>query len=414
MLSLTMWAALSTALGADWMTVAATEEGRDDVPVKVFGFLQPQVAWIPGGTVEGLEAEALQPFEGTRPSFNLVYGRSPFSVVMQRARLGARGSIPKTDQKVSYLFLTEAGEVSLTRTSPFVIADMSLTLSYVPGARVRIGQFKLPVMEEITQGVATSMEFVNFSSTLQKLLLENPIQAGAYTGGAYGFRDVGVQVFDGFQWGAVGASYALMVSNGSGLHAVDPDAAKDVSGRAEVAWVTKGEKHQGNRHELKAGGWWLQGARTVDGVDVTRVRRGAFVHLEQGWIWSLVEVAQGEGALEAGFAPPFPGGAVVVAPEGVGWGFVGQAGVRHTLGEDGPKMGLKARFDQYHQQIETPEALRRFQTITGGIELDPVPALRVLATYEHRSLAAPDGTPDAQAIAASMADRIDLQLTARF
>jgi len=412
--SLMLLASLSGAHAADWFTIAATEEGRPDEPVKLFGFVQPQVEWIPGGAVEGLEAEALQPFEGTRPRFNLAYGRSPFTFALHRARLGARGSIPKTDQRVSYYLLAEAGEVSITRASPVVVTDMSVTVSYVPGARVRVGQFKLPVMEEIVQGVASSLEFVHFSNTLQKLMLENPIEGGAYTGGSYGFRDVGVQVFDGGQWGSVAASYAVMASNGAGMHVVDTDEGKDLSARGEVAWVTDGERHQGRREEVKVGGWWLQGPRTIDDLDVQRVRRGAFLHVEQGWGWALVEVAQGEGALETGFAPPFSGGAVTVAPEGVGWGLVAQGGVRFPLGEQGPQLGLKARFDQYHQQIETPEALRRFRTVSAGVELNPAPAFRVLATWEMRSLAAPEGSADAQAIAASMADRLDLQLTARF
>jgi hypothetical protein len=295
-----------------------------------------------------------------------------------------------------------------------VVTDMSVTLSYVPGARLRIGQFKLPVMEEIVQAVPVGLEFVHFSTTLQRLLLENPVDSGAYTGGAYGFRDVGAQVFDGFQAGSLAGSYAVMLSNGASLHAVDADAAKDLSVRGELAWVTDGEIHHPFRKELKVGGWWLEGQRTVEGEQVRRVRRGAFAHLEQGVVWSLVEVAQGEGALEAGVNPPFPGGAVSVVPDGVGWGVVGQGGVRLSLGEGDAKLGLKLRYDQYHQQLETPEALRIFRTGTAGVELSPVKPLRLQANYELRRLSAPDGSPDAKTIAASMGDRVTFQVTARF
>ena len=402
------------ALGMDSHVPLGTELGRPDAPLQVFGFLQPQLDGMLGPPVTGLEAPPLQGFNGEPALFNTVGGGGAWSFRVFRARLGARGSLPGTDQRVSYFTLLEAGEVALTRTAPVVPTDLSLTFSYIPGARIRVGQFKLPVMEEIVPPVAGSLEFVHFSTTLVKLLLENPVEDGAYTGGAHGFRDVGVQVFDGFQRGQVAGAYAVMVSNGAGMMSGDTDDAKDVTGRAEIAWVTAGERHDPRREEVKLGAWRLQGSRELDGARVDRVRQGAFLHVERGVAWGMAEVAQGRGVLEAGSAPPFVGGAVVVVPDGEAWGAVVQAGVRLRPGGGETELGFKARHDAYHQQTELSEALRIFRTTTLGVELRPVKRLRLQANYELRRLEAPDGSPDAQAIAESMGDRVVLQATARF
>lgn len=402
------------ARAGDWLTLNGTELGRPDQAVQVFGFVQPQVEGIvSGGPVEGLTSQALAPYDGQVPLFNTVAGDASWSFKVHRARLGARGAIPKTDQRVSYFFLLEGGQVALTRTEPVVVTDMSVTLSYVPGARIRVGQFKLPVMEEIVPAVPVAHEFVHFSTTLTKLLLESPVADGRYTGGADGFRDIGVMVFDGFQQDRLAGSYALMVSNGAGLAKLDTDDAKDLSARGELAWVFAGDRTDPFRQELKVGGWWLQGSREVDGERVDRARQGAFVHLEKRHVWALAEVAAGQGALEVGTNPPFVGAGVLVVPEGRGIGGVGQAGVR-LFPEGGPMVGFKLRYDEYHQQTESAEALRIFRTGTAGIEVAPTPAVRVQANYELRRLSAPDGSPDAQAIAASLGDRATLQLTARF
>ena len=392
---------LATALGADWLTIAGSELGRPDEALHPFGFVQPQFDAIVGG--EEVQGEAL--------IFNTVNGQGPSAFQIRRARLAARGSVPHTHQRVSYYLMTESGSVSLTRGAVVAFSDMYVTLS-APGARFRLGQGKLPVMEEIVQGVASSLEFIHFSKTLTGLLLENRVVNGAYSGPSFGFRDVGVQVFEGFQQGHWGGSYALMVSNGSGIHAVDTDAAKDVSGRVELAYVTEGERTSGKREEVKLGGWWLEGTRPVDGERVRRMRRGAFLHVEQGVAWSLVEWAQGQGMLESGRAPPFPGGEVLIAPEGTGWGAVASAGVRVEVGD--ATVGLKGRYDVLHRRTDLPEAERVFRTGTLGLEVDPHPLVRLQANYELRRLDAPAGDQAAVAIAEAMGDRVTAQVTARF
>jgi hypothetical protein len=318
--------------------------------------------------------------------------------------------VPKTNQRVSYYLMTESGQVSLTRGAPVVFSDMFVTLS-APGVRARVGQGKLPIMEEIVQGVAPSLEFIHFSTTLTGLMLENQVVNGAYVGPAFGFRDVGVQLFEGFQEGHWAGSYALMVSNGNGIHAIDVDAGKDVSARGEFGYVTDGERNSGRREEIKVGAWWLEGTRGVDDTRYRRMRRGAFLHVEQGFAWSLVELAQGDGMLESGRAPPFPGGEVVIAPEGQGWGAVASAGVRFDVQD--VTIGVKGRYDQFHRRTETPEAERVFRTATAGIEVNPHPLVRLQANYELRRLGVPSGDEAALVVADAMGDRITAQITAR-
>lgn len=421
--------ASAPARAAESLLPLGTEVGRPDTPLTVMGFIQPQFDGMLGAPVTGI-GDALPPFEGERASFNTVGPTdSTASFRIFRARLGARGSMPGTDQKVSYFLLFEAGEVAITRTAPVVPTDASLTFSHIPGARVRVGQFKLPIMEEFVGPVAADYRFIHFSTTLSRLLLENPIArdtatTGHYTGGAHGFRDVGIQVFDGIQTGAFGASWAAMVSNGNGIMTGDNDDQKDISGRFELAWVTKGARHQLSREEVKVGGWHLQGSRAWGERRFDRMRQGAFVRVERPWAWGLGEVARGRGMLETGVAPPFAGGVPTVAPEGEAWGMVVQGGGRIPVGapQSGkgkgapfqPRLGLSARYDRYLQQTESPEDLRIFQTTTLGVELDPAKALRLQANYELRHLDAPDGSEVAQAIAASMGDRVTVQATARF
>ena len=104
---------------------------------------------------------------------------------------------------------------------------------------------------------------------------------------------------------------------------------------------------------------------------------------------------------------------MLVVSDGVGWGVVGQGGVRLGLGEDAT-LGAKTRLEQYRQQTELPEALSVFNTATVGLELSPAPAVRLQGNLELRQLKAPHGSPDAVAIGAAMGPRLTGQATVMF
>jgi hypothetical protein len=380
--------------------------------VKVFGFVQPEIAGNTGGPATGLTGTPLEAFEGVRPLYNRS-GQGALTFGVRRARLAARGALPGSDNRVNYFMMAEFGVLGLTRDAPVVLTDASVTLSYVPGARLRVGQFKLPVMEEVYGSVPAVHPFTNFSTTLVRLLLEHPIRGTDYAGGADGFRDVGAMVFDGFQTERWAGSYAVMVSNGSGINRLDDDASKDVSGRVEVARVLGGERADMWRKEVRVGGWGSYGRRGVDEARVDRLRVGGFAHAELGRAWTLVEVAGGEGALDLGAQPPFPGQPIRVAAEGGAWGVVAQAGVRLPYDEKG-RVGLQARFERYEQLRSVAADHRIFVNATGAVEVSPARNLRFILDYELRTLRAPSGSDAARALAANFGDRVTLQTTARF
>jgi hypothetical protein len=410
LLGAALWTGAAHA--ADWQHILGTEPDPKAPPIKLFGFIQPELALNTGGPATGLVGTPLERFEGVRPLYNRA-GEGPASFGVRRARLAARGALPGSDNRVNYFIMAEFGVLGLTRSAPVVLTDASVTLSYVPGARLRVGQFKLPIMDEVYGSVPAVHPFTNFSTTLVRLLLENPIRGDEYLGGADGFRDVGAMVFDGFQGERWAGSYALMVSNGSGINRLDDDLAKDVAGRVELARVFSGERHDMWRQELRAGAWGTYGRRSVAEDRVDRIRFGGFAHAELDRVWTLIEVAGGRGALDLGPQPPFPGEPVRMSADGAAWGLVAQSGVRLPYDEKG-RVGLQARFERFEQLRDAPADHRVFLNATGAVEVSPARNLRFLLDYEHRTLRAPSGSDAARALAAGFGDRVTLQVTARY
>lgn len=395
-----------TSSAADWPIIQGTETGQPDAPIRLFGFAQITAEWNVDGRAEGLRSASLAPFEGQRPAFNTFEDGSTWGIAVRRARPGIRGAVPGTGKRVSYFLLAELGTAAIARTGP-TLADAAITLSYVPGARLRVGQFKLPMMDETVEANPLAAEWINFSLPAASLVLENEVRDGRYVGGASGFRDVGAEVFDTYQWKKLALSYALMVSNGN--RRIDSDDAKDVTARSSVAWVFDGGPADPHRQELAAFAWAQRGERVAAGADVQRIRSGAGVHLEKDPIRVRAEVVYASGAVLLGPSPPFPGAPIAVAPHGRAVGGYVQARVR-LFG----KLLVGARYDELHRQIEDAPALRVFRSLTPMLEYDVVPRVRLQATYEHRWLTAPHGSEDARAIVEAVAGRIAGQATVVF
>lgn len=400
-----MWwlAALGVASAADWTTLQGTETGEDPPMVKPWGFVQVLGEGIvAGGPVEGLSSATLSAFDGEVPVYNRVgSGDATFGLSIRRARVGLRGAMPKTDERVNYLFAAEFGDNGLTRLQPVVLTDASITLSYVPYARVRVGQFKMPLGEEALEMNPIAAEFVNFTNTTSQLLLENPSAGGVYVAGASGFRDVGVQVFDTVALGSGALSYAAVVSNGR-MGTLDVDDGKDVMGRLAWAPVVWGEPDDPHREEIQVFAFWQQGTRDVDGDRADRIRRGGGIQVQRSGIHARAEVIQATGTLETGTSPPFPGQPVTVAPEGQAVG--GYAFVKARRGV----FGAGLRYDELWRRTESPADLRVFRTGTLDLQVEPTPRVRALLDVEARFLAAPEGSDDAKLLADAMGHRISL------
>ncbi len=398
-----------TARAADWPIVLGTEEGAPDQPARPVGFLQLVGEGSSGARVEGLKSSALSRFEGRRPTFNSI-GDSDATIGLsvRRARVGLRGSVPATKQHINYFLTVELGTVAVNRGTAARLIDASITFSQIPGARVRVGQFKLPTMDETVEANPISGELINFSNVALGLMLENKVENGAYVGGAYAFRDVGVQVFDTFQRRQVALSYALMISNGR-FGGVDDDNHKDVTGRVTASWVFKGAASDPHRQELSLFAWGQRGTRAFGGERYERVREGVGVHLEREPVRIRAELVYGSGMLVLGPNPSFAGQPIAVAPEGRALGGYVQARVRLFK-----KLLLGLRYDELHRQLDGGPALRVMRTLTPALEWDFTPRAKLMLNYERRWLAAPEGSEDARRIAETIADRVLAQATVAF
>ncbi len=85
---------------------------------------------------------------------------------VNRARIGVRGTGMPIDPNVNYFFLVEFGNNAITNPgSGFAkVTDASITLNHLKEyARVRAGQFKIPMAEEVYQGIAL-IDYVNFTA----------------------------------------------------------------------------------------------------------------------------------------------------------------------------------------------------------------------------------------------------------
>lgn len=399
---LLLW--IGAAMAADWLQLQGTE--AEDAALRPWGFVQVLGEGVVAGEpVSGLSSETLAPFNGELANFNRVGGDATYGLSVRRARLGLRGAVPNTEGKVAYLVAAELGDNGLTRLDPVVLTDASLTLSYLPGARLRVGQFKLPLGEEALEMNPIAAEFINFSAATSQLLLENPSADGVYTGGASGFRGVGAQVFDSFEVGPGALSYALMVSDG---RVGAPDDARDLTGRLSWSPRVWGGPRDPHREELSLFAFWQEGQRTLADEPTRRSRRGVGVQLQRAGFHARAEAIAARGAIELGTNPPFPSQPVAISADGVA------AGGYAFLHYERAQLGGGLRYDTLWRLYDSPADLRELHTLSADLQWSFNPRARVLLDYEHRLLLAPGASADAQAIGDSMGDRVSVMVSAVF
>lgn len=399
---------MAAALAADWPRLQGTE-AADAPAVRAWGFVQA----LGEGVAFGPPAPAFEnpdwaAFEGQRPLFNRVgSGDASWGFSIRRARLGLRGAIPKTAGRVAYQLAAEFGTNGLTRQFPVQLTDASVTLSYIPGVHLRFGQFKLPTGEEALEANPVAAEFVEFSEPTRQLLLESRVEDGVVLGGVSAFRDVGLEAFGSFAVGRGEFGYAAMLSNGR-MGGFDLDDSKDFTVRLAWSPVVWGEATAARRDELGMYAFWQQGGREVDGERAPRIRRGGGVKIEKDGWRARVEVIEGTGWIDLGASPPFPGQPVRVAARGQAIGGHAMLHFRRGLG------GGSLRYDTLWRSSGTPADERLFHTLTLDAQLILNPHVRVMADYAVRWLAAPKGSDDARALAATLGDRVSLQVVASF
>ncbi len=265
-----------SAYSANWLMLQGTETAKQGQAPRahVWGFIQAQYQY---DTSDPNTGNAYVPPKLIGPNLD---SQNQFNV--NRARVGVRGTGFPLDSKVNYFLLAEFGNNGITAAEDGKhLTDASVTLNHIPGARVRMGLFKYPGAEEGLQAIHV-FDYINFTAVTNQLLLERfpnstytsnvppqtlpPEQSlNAFDKSVGAFRDVGIQVFDTFNFNNWEHSYAVMVGNGNGLNYGDNNNNKDVYlyWSSELVFGGKG----GRREGMKLFAWGQTGKRYLDNTD---------------------------------------------------------------------------------------------------------------------------------------------------
>jgi hypothetical protein len=413
----------ASAMAANWQQLQGNQP-PDSGYYSFFGFLQPAYTYIDAAPISGLGGAAAA-FNGQLSLPNRVGPDLEDNDALQfnRARVGVRGNI--IPSKINYFFLLEAGRNALTVERDLVITDASVTFNYIPGARIRVGLFKLPTSEEALVGVHTSYPYVYFSNVATSLLIERQVRStgavitsgassGAFVSAGSGFRDIGVQVYDWFNRGPWEFSYALMVSNGNETEEFsDDDGNKDLTGRLQASYIFNKSKGP-NREDASAWIWHQDGERAFGGQDFGRIREGIGARYQKGPWRATAEYLRGEGMIVAGPNPPFPEQPVQIGLNEKADGWYIEGGWRFHKNWE-----LDLRYDTFDRMTETAALERRFDTTTVGVNWYFYKNTRLTFNYEWRDLEVsnPEAVPagvqrsNAELIADNLGDRASVQLT---
>ena len=258
-----------TAYSANWLMLQGTETAKQGQAPRahLWGFIQAQYQYDnsdPNPAGGYVPPKLIGPNLDDQDGFNV-----------NRARIGVRGTGFPLDSKVNYFILAEFGNNGITYGDDGKhLTDASVTLNHIPGARIRMGQFKYPGAEEGLQAIHV-FDYINFTSVTNQLLLERFPTAtdsnqaptatpnadmNQYSQSVGAFRDVGIQLFDTFKVSNWEHSYAIMLGNGNGINRGDNDSNKDVYvyWSSEMVFGGKG----GRREGWKLFAWYQDGKRT--------------------------------------------------------------------------------------------------------------------------------------------------------
>ncbi len=423
-----------TANATNWLQLQGTEPAGSSDRFKLWGFIQPMYTYTENTK---LKAGA---FAGQKAIFNQTAPerRSSNTFQLRRARLGVRGSNFPLDSKTNYFLLIEAGKNGITEfDSSVAMTDGSVTLNYIPRARIRIGQFKVPGSEEGLQAIHV-FDYVNFTNVTDQMMLERfldedgsrPAIQGFFANGPNGsvgaFRDIGIQVFDWFNTGDWQHSYAAMVGNGNGLNRTDNNNEKDYYAYWSSEWVFagKGARRQG----WKMFAWGMAGERTLEYTfenagdrDFDRDRWGFGTTFRKGKYRAAAEYIYADGMIFNGSTGgAVPGavsnnGAVMsslnIKPNGESEGYYVHFGYAVI-----PQIELDIRYDFLDRMKNVDADEREFTTLTLGAQYFFNKKTRALVNYEFRDLDAPEfsSSSNPNQIGDTMDDRITVQLLAIF
>ena len=419
--------ASSSTQAANWLMLQGTEPAGAAPRAKLWGFIQPEYQQTDGTPL------AAGPWAKQKAIFNQIGPdlKSDSTFQIRRARIGVRGTGFPLDSNVNYFFLAEAGNNGITRQGggSMKVTDASVTLNYIPGARIRIGQFKTPGSEEGLQAIHV-FDYVNFTNASNQLLLErffngngsDPQNANKPNGPLSAFRDVGLQVFDAFKKGPWEHSYAVMIGNGNGITRSDNDDNKELYlyWSSEKVFGGKGGRRQG----MKLFAWYQDGKRTLTAAgagEYDRTRYGLGTTYRKGKLRGAFEYIKADGMIFNGT----DGGAVAGALNNAGTAVAsfnvetdGEAdgGYLHVGYAVTPKWELDLRYDLLNRVTNIDAKERKFETTTLGAQYFFNKKTRLIVNYELRDAEAPNlaSNSGANKILSGMDDRLSLQVLAIF
>ena len=441
---------VTTANAANWLMLQGTERAGAAPRAKVWGFIQPEYqstsdTKLVAGGWSGQKAI----FNQMRPDLKAAEG---FNVL--RARLGVRGTAMPLDSNVNYFLLAEFGNNGVTRQGGgnVKVTDASVTLNHIPGARLRIGQFKTPGSEEGLQAIHV-FDYINFTGATNGLLLERFFDGNGSTtagnaavgtcaasaaasaascanrpnGPVGAFRDVGIQIFDTFKSGKWEHSYAAMIGNGNGITRGENDDNQEtyLYWASELVYGGKGGRRQG----LKLFAWNQTGKRTLTGTTATggtggagvydRDRSGFGLTFRKGKHRASFEYITADGMIFNG-----TDGAAVAGSASNNGNSVASFNVATTGEADGMylhygyainhRWELDVRYDEYNRLTNSATGERNFETLTLGAQFFFNKKSRLILNYESRDAGAPGNTGANNLLSNSIDDRLSLQILTIF
>lgn len=414
-----------TANATNWLQLQGTEPSGSTDRFKLWGFIQPQYNYtsnskLPAGPYAGQEAV----FNQIGPDLD-----SSSTFQLRRARIGVRGANFPLDSKTNYFLLVEVGHNGITELGDSAVAatDASVTLNHIPHARLRVGQFKYPGGEEGLQAIQV-LNYVNYTSVTDQLLLErfydgdgsDTQDKNAPNGSVGAYRDIGVQLFDWFNWMGLEHTYAAMIGNGNGINRQDDNNEKDYY----LYWASEkifNNSKGGRREGLKLFGWYQKGERTlkfVNGVageqEFDRERWGFGTTYRKGKWRAAAEYIDADGMVlngtDGGAVPGSRNNANTqtasfnIEPDGEANGYYFDVGYRVL-----PKLELDLRYD-YLDRVKNIDANEReFTNWTVGAQWFFNKKTRATINYEIRDTKAPNAS--SSAVPNQILDEFDNRVT---
>ena len=454
------------ASAADWVMLQAMEPPA--TTHKVFGVVQASYTNFFGcDKLEGLRNVGTNQFSLLNGSYNANCRVGPdlkdrqSGVNLDNLAIGLRGNL--IPSRINYFLMVNAGMNGSTydpldtdRARLISVTDATMTFSYVPGVRMRVGLMKKPGPEELYQGL-DAINYIWPTDFIARVQTERFVRSNTkgtrpipgQSDGTASFsgydgdigRDWGIQFFDAFKSGKWTHTYAVMVGQGSGVHDLnDYNSKKDLNLYLSSEHDLPGGMGP-NKHGVKLYAYRQQGKRNFE-ITAAGDLSEDFGFTRHGFgVKALGEIfGAGRGRHRLGAELMYANGMVFYTPTGnvVDEAFGGQLQVAAEKGNKARGLTIDygyylnstwdfsvrySRNDELYRTLGTSTwndaDYRKIQGVTFGVNYRFSPTTRLTANLELRDVKAPNavylgGTPQLRDIQTSNARIVSDSVGARF